>query len=96
MTIIAPDGVVVGESEFDRAQMDNHASRPEVIQARNTGRAAAIRFSDTVEYEMMYVAVPCARSKTQAKLVGFMRLALPLQQVEANLRLLQRTLWRRP
>jgi two-component system, OmpR family, phosphate regulon sensor histidine kinase PhoR len=90
VTIIAPDGVVVGESDFDRTQMENHAHRPEVNQARNTGRGAAIRYSDTVGYDMLYAAVPIRGP--QGELLGFMRLALSLQQVEHTISNLQRTL----
>ena len=90
VTIIAPDGLVVGESHFDRTQMDNHAGRPEVGQARSTGRGAAIRYSDTVNYEMLYVAVPMRG--TQGEALGFMRLALSLQQVEQTIQGVQRVL----
>ena len=34
VTVIAPDGVVLGESEQDRTQMANHSDRPEVIAAQ--------------------------------------------------------------
>ena len=33
ITIIAPDGTVVGESQADRFEMDNHLDRPEVQEA---------------------------------------------------------------
>src|SRR5438477_9253361 len=32
VTLIRPNGVVVGDSEQDPAQMENHATRPEVAQ----------------------------------------------------------------
>jgi two-component system phosphate regulon sensor histidine kinase PhoR len=90
VTIIAPDGLVIGESHFERTQMDNHASRPEVSQARRTGRGVAIRYSDTVNYEMMYVAVPVQGAQGEA--LGFIRLALSLSQVEQTLQEIQRAL----
>jgi two-component system phosphate regulon sensor histidine kinase PhoR len=91
VTIIAADGLVLGESHFDRSQMENHANRPEVSQARNTGRGAAIRYSDTVNYEMMYVAVPM-HPRPQGDTFGYMRLALSLEQVEQTINGLQRAL----
>jgi two-component system phosphate regulon sensor histidine kinase PhoR len=90
VTIIAPDGLVLGESHFDRAQMDNHASRPEVSRARSLGRGAAIRYSDTVDYEMMYVAV--AMDSPQGERLGYLRLALSLEQVQQTIQTVQRAL----
>jgi two-component system phosphate regulon sensor histidine kinase PhoR len=81
VTIIGPDGVVLGESDEDRTQMDNHLFRPEVQQALAQGQGSSIRFSRTVEYDMMYVA---QRVTWGGEAVGFARVALPLRQVEAG------------
>ncbi len=89
VTIIDQNGVVLGESQEDRLAMENHASRPEIIAARASGRGSATRFSATVGYMMMYVAVPVTN---QGQPVGFMRVALPLQKIQANVAALQRTL----
>ena len=37
VTVIAVDGTVIYDSLGDPARLDNHNSRPEVIQARRTG-----------------------------------------------------------
>ena len=58
ITIINKDGVVLGDSEEDPATMDNHADRPEVIEALSQGTGSSIRYSATLGYNMMYVAVP--------------------------------------
>jgi two-component system phosphate regulon sensor histidine kinase PhoR len=81
LTIIATNGTVVGESHDDRTQMDNHLYRPEVQQALARGQGSSVRFSKTLGYDMMYVAVPV---KSGDEVVGFVRLALSLQQVESN------------
>ncbi|MBN1979284.1 MAG: HAMP domain-containing protein [Anaerolineae bacterium] len=81
VTIIGADGVVLGESDEDRTQMDNHLFRPEVQQALAEGQGSSIRLSRTVEVDMMYVA---QRVESDGKVVGFARVALPLRQVEAN------------
>jgi two-component system phosphate regulon sensor histidine kinase PhoR len=81
-TILREDGVVIGESFEDRAEMDNHRDRPEIIQARENGIGQSIRYSDTIGYEMMYLAVPV---KNQDEIIGFIRIAMPLKQIEANL-----------
>ena len=58
VTVIAADGVVVGESHEDRTQMDNHLRRPEVQRALRDGSGSSMRYSATLGYEMMYAAVP--------------------------------------
>jgi two-component system phosphate regulon sensor histidine kinase PhoR len=82
VTLIGADGTVLGESDEDRAQMDNHLYRPEVQQALHTGQGASMRHSDTLGYEMMYAAVPIQAGEGPA--LGVMRVALPLGEIEAN------------
>ena len=89
VTIIAADGVVLGESDEDRAQMDNHLGRPEVRQARSLGQGTSIRFSDTLDTDMLYAAVAV---EDGGAIIGFARLALPLQLVQANVDQLQRAI----
>ena len=81
VTLISADGVVLGESHEDRTEMDNHLYRPEVQQALSEGRGSSIRFSRTVGYEMMYVAIPVTKG---GRVAGIARVALPLRQIEAN------------
>ncbi len=87
VTIIGPDGAVLGESHEDRARMDNHLHRPEVQQALAEGKGRSIRFSHTLQYEMMYVAVPATQ---EGQLLGFVRAALPLHQVESHVARMRR------
>jgi two-component system phosphate regulon sensor histidine kinase PhoR len=89
ITIIAVDGTVLGESDEDRAQMDNHLNRPEVLQARSKGQGTSIRFSHTLDVDMLYAAVPV---KDGDEIIGFARVALPLQFVQANVDQLQRAI----
>jgi two-component system phosphate regulon sensor histidine kinase PhoR len=81
VTVIARDGTVVGESHEDRTQMDNHLYRPEVQGALADGQGSSVRFSHTLGYDMMYVAVPIT---DEGEVLGFVRVALSLQQVEAS------------
>jgi two-component system phosphate regulon sensor histidine kinase PhoR len=82
VTIIGADGLVLGESDEDRTQMDNHLRRPEVQQALRDGHGSSMRYSATLGYEMMYAAVPVQASDGQT--LGIMRVALPLGEIEAN------------
>jgi two-component system phosphate regulon sensor histidine kinase PhoR len=84
VTFIAADGRVVGDAaETLEAllQLENHAMRPEVVAARETGLGIARRFSNTVKMEMLYVAVPVRHPA-----IAFVRVALPLSDVRQQLR----------
>jgi two-component system phosphate regulon sensor histidine kinase PhoR len=79
-TIIARDGTVLGDSEEDPAIMENHAGRPEVIDALSTGRGESTRYSTTLGQRMMYVAVPISYN---GEVLGVARVSLPLTEVES-------------
>ncbi|MFN2378057.1 MAG: histidine kinase dimerization/phospho-acceptor domain-containing protein, partial [Candidatus Binatia bacterium] len=87
VTVIAPDGAVLGESEGDATVMDNHSTRPEVVAALAGGTGVAVRRSDTVSAEMMFSARAVHRD---GKLVGVVRAGIPLAAVEAASRDLAR------
>lgn len=57
ITLILPDGRVIADSERNLKLMDNHATRPEVLQAMQENIGQSVRYSDTVDREMMYVAL---------------------------------------
>lgn len=80
ITIIAPDGTVLGDSEQDPATMDSHAKRPEVVAALASGLGESIRYSITLGQRMMYIAVPIT---DQDQVIGIARVALPLAAIEA-------------
>ena len=82
LTIILPDGRVVGDSEEAPAKMDNHARRPEIRVAMEGRSGAATRYSTTLQQEMMYVALP-VRSNDQ--IIGCVRTALPIARVDKAL-----------
>ena len=56
VTVIAVDGTVIYDSLGDPARMDNHNSRPEVIQARRSGVGVNRRISDSVAIPLIYAA----------------------------------------
>ena len=60
ITVVAPDGSVLGDSEFsgrELAKLESHADRPEILEARSEGFGVSGRFSRSVKTEMLYVAV---------------------------------------
>jgi two-component system phosphate regulon sensor histidine kinase PhoR len=89
VTIIAPDGTVLGDSTADWMEMDNHLHRPEVQEALETGQGSTIRFSRTVGYEMLYVAIPI---RSGEELVGISRVSLPLNLIDENIAQLRQTI----
>jgi two-component system, OmpR family, phosphate regulon sensor histidine kinase PhoR len=47
ITIIGGDGTVYGDSVEPSSTMENHASRPEVVEALASGSGASVRYSTT-------------------------------------------------
>jgi two-component system phosphate regulon sensor histidine kinase PhoR len=82
LTLIDPSGKVIGDSFENPAVMENHAARPEIMQAlqRNTG--SSIRLSPTLGQQMMYVAVAV---KEQDEPVAVVRMASPLTEINGVL-----------
>jgi len=89
VTIIAPDGTVLGDSLEDPAAMENHATRPEVKDALATGIGESNRYSTTLQEQMMYVAVTINH---QGGVIGIARAALPLTSVESSVSHITRTI----
>ena len=89
VTIISPVGQVLGESHENKLTMDNHLNRPEILQARNTGFGSTIRFSETLGYKLLYVAVPVMKD---GNLKGYIRFAIPAQLISTSDSLLLRNL----
>jgi two-component system phosphate regulon sensor histidine kinase PhoR len=71
---------VLGDSEENPATMENHANRPEFVDALATGVGESTRYSTTLGQRMMYVAVPILY---QADILGVARVSLPLTAVES-------------
>ncbi len=81
VTIIHGDGTVLADSEVIRTELeslDNHGNRPEIKDAFRTGQGTAVRYSATLQTDMVYAAVQF-RDKLQER--GVVRLALPLTAV---------------
>ena len=81
ITIIAPNGFVLGESQADRFTMDNHINRPEVQQALTNGIGRSIRYSRTEGKEFMYTAVPVY---VNDQLMSIVRIAITTEQIQSD------------
>lgn len=82
VTLIARDGTVLGDSDHDPTTMENHGTRPEVLQALRIGRGESQRHSATLDRDLLYVAVPMYHGD---QIVGVARVALPVVQVNDTL-----------
>jgi two-component system phosphate regulon sensor histidine kinase PhoR len=89
ITIIAPDGTVLGDSIEDPATMENHSTRPEVIAALASGIGESTRFSTTLQQRLMYVAMPVI---SQGQVLGIARVALTLKAVDSSINHVTRTI----
>ena len=83
VTLILPDGTVVGDSEENPTRMDNHADRPEVKEALAGKSGSSVRASATVKANLMYVALPVHQNEN---LLGVVRLSIPLTVIDETLK----------
>ncbi|HDK26507.1 MAG TPA: phosphate regulon sensor histidine kinase PhoR, partial [Candidatus Atribacteria bacterium] len=68
------------------ALMENHADRPEIKEALQGKIGNSVRYSSTLEIDMLYIAIPIIKN---GQILGVVRLSLPLTDVNrgiANLR----------
>jgi len=77
ITVIAPDGAVLADSDALPEEMENHGSRPEVRSALDGAEGASRRMSPTLGVQSFYVAIPVP--------VGALRVAVPLSDIEAQI-----------
>ncbi|MDP4097871.1 cell wall metabolism sensor histidine kinase WalK [Paenibacillus sp. P96] len=82
ITFINKEGTVIGDSEMDVRKMDNHALRDEIRQAEEDGVGSAIRYSDTLKQNMLYVAEPV---KSESGFDGYIRVSMSLQAVDEGM-----------
>jgi two-component system phosphate regulon sensor histidine kinase PhoR len=81
-TLLMKNGRVIADSEEDPTRMDNHADRPEIIDALKGQIGVATRFSHTLQQSMMYVALPVVE---QEQIIGCVRAALPIKTLTLTL-----------
>ncbi|MBW1769321.1 MAG: hypothetical protein JRJ65_20030 [Deltaproteobacteria bacterium] len=82
ITVISPSGEVLGDSEEDPLDMDNHMDRTEVINAFTNGVGMSIRYSRTLQKDMMYVGVTL---EDNSGVMGVIRTSIPLAAIDETL-----------
>jgi two-component system phosphate regulon sensor histidine kinase PhoR len=84
VTVILPDGRVVADSANSGAALaaeENHAGRPEVMQALASGTGSALRHSATVGEDLLYAAVAV---RHQGRVLGVSRVAFSVAGIEGQ------------
>ena len=92
VTVVAPDGVVLADSDTSDdgiAKMENHRTRPEIARALDGDRGTDMRLSATTGKRMFYLALPV---RTETRVIGVVRLALPITTIEGQIRDVQTSL----
>ncbi len=87
VTFIAPDGEVLGDSDFDDASLallDNHRTRPEIAAALDGRVGIARRVSASTNREELKVAIPAWP--------GAVRISAPLVQLNGLVRRVERAI----
>ena len=82
VTVIASDGRVLADSDRDPATLENHADRAEVQQALAQGEGRAVRRSESVDRELLYLAV---RHQPASGPPVVLRFASPLAEIDRAL-----------
>ncbi|MDR1520748.1 MAG: HAMP domain-containing protein [Planctomycetota bacterium] len=78
LTLTAPDGRVLADSDEEAGRMENHGNRPEMAAALAGSAGTDIRGSATMGVEYVYAAVPLAGG-------GALRASASLADVDARL-----------
>lgn len=87
ITVVAADGLVLADSERDPATMENHASRPEIMQALRGEPGSAQRQSITIGEDFLYAAVPVGAPPEKV-----VRVAVRVAAIDSIIRDVQRGL----
>ncbi|MCX5869387.1 MAG: ATP-binding protein [Deltaproteobacteria bacterium] len=91
LTVIAPDGKILADSDEDPARMENHNDRPEIIAAFAGKIVPTLRFSQTLQQNLMYMAIPLDGHGNRKDVL---RVAIPVTTIDKALSAIyQKILW---
>jgi len=91
ITLINKQGKVLADSDEDPGIMDDHKFRPEIIRAFSGESGQSIRFSKTLQKDMLYVALPVIQD---GKVKAVLRLSRYLLDVNILISGLKKSLFR--
>jgi len=81
ITVVAPDGVVLGESSQPSEKLVNHADRPEIQAALRDGQGHSVRRSETIGRRLLYAAWLQERGDERR----VVRIAVPISSITEHL-----------
>ena len=80
--MVLPSGQVIGDSDEIPRDMDNHGSRPEVLEALGGKVGRSQRYSSTEQEDRIYVAVPLMHGDSP---IAVVRTSLPVTALTRTL-----------
>ncbi len=90
ITVIDGEGTVLADADEDPGRMEDHGTRPEILDARDRGVGTATRLSETTGTMMMYHALSIRGDRG---LVGYVRCSLSVGAVDRRLDHLRATIF---
>ena len=82
VTVMLPTGVVIADSKYKPSEMDNHNTREEMRAALTGEVGYSIRYSNTLQVSMMYLAVPIIKS---GKIIAVLRTSVTTESIDKTL-----------
>ena len=83
VTVILPSGLVVGDSFGDIKTMENHMKRPEIKEALKRKKGVSMRFSATLDKNMMYIALPVLN---ESSVMAVIRTSLSISTIDNEIK----------
>lgn len=90
ITLVAPDGDVLADSDQNPEAMENHKNRVELLQAVLDGKGSSERVSPTLGVPMYYFAL---RAGQDGLPVGLVRVAVPMTAIHAQITATNQLIW---
>ncbi|MGD9824080.1 ATP-binding protein [Desulfobacter sp.] len=81
ITVIQHSGEVIGDSFARVETMENHGKRPEILTALSGEKSMAVRYSPTLDKNMMYIALPIVDSRSDPAVI---RTAVSISDIDAK------------
>jgi len=82
VTIINSSGKVLGDSDEPSGQMENHSDRQEIRDAEISDVGSSIRYSKTLQKNLLYLAIAVNRGSEK----NILRLSVPFHDVETAMK----------
>ncbi|MEZ4654946.1 MAG: ATP-binding protein [Candidatus Eisenbacteria bacterium] len=76
ITLLDPTGVVLADSDRDPSDEESFANRPEVAEALHGQPSSSIRYSDDLQRDLLFYALPVLR---QGEVAAVVRASMPMR-----------------